>query len=274
MALDSIYILGKFAACLALAASLSVTAAPVKWPGEQKVAISLSYDDALLSQLQHAIPALNRHSLKASFYLSLSSPVVQTHIQQWRQAAEQGHELGNHTLFHPCSKRMLGRDWVKSYNDLSTIPVEEMRQRLITANAFLYALDGKTQRTFTPPCFDTRAADGNYVELVRHLFVSVKGDEKLPSGFAHLYMPEEGASAKKMIAEIQRIARRAKLINVLFHGVGGDYLAVDAGEHEKLLQYLAGNEDRYWVDTYLNIIQHVNAQESAMTDNLKGTSNN
>ena len=41
---------------------------------------------------------------------------------------------------------------------------------------------------------------------------------------------------------------------MLFHGVGGDHLAVATAEHNKLLDYLLANKDRYWVDTYRNIV--------------------
>ena len=91
-------------AIFAVAASW-VTAAqsaptPWVWPHQARAAVSLAYDDALNSQLDFAVPALNRHGLKASFYLTLSSDTVRTRLAAWRTVAAQGHELGNHTLFH------------------------------------------------------------------------------------------------------------------------------------------------------------------------------
>ena len=44
------------------------------WPDGQKMAISLSYDDALNSHLDNVIPALNKHGLVASFYLNPRVP--------------------------------------------------------------------------------------------------------------------------------------------------------------------------------------------------------
>ena len=46
-----------------------------------------------------------------------------------------------------------------------------------------------------------------------------------------------------------------KLINLIFHGIGGDHLAVSNDAHDELLAYLASNSDKYWVDTYLNIMK-------------------
>src|SRR3546814_1913747 len=65
--------------------------------------LSLAYDDALDSQLDNAIPALDRHGFHASFYLPLAAATLRTRLDEWRAAAARGHELGNHTLFHQCS---------------------------------------------------------------------------------------------------------------------------------------------------------------------------
>ncbi len=74
----------------------------VTWPSGAKAAVSLSYDDTLNSQLDNAIPALNKYDLKGSFYLSVANAPLRLRMEEWRQAAKQGHELGNHTIYHPC----------------------------------------------------------------------------------------------------------------------------------------------------------------------------
>ena len=58
--------------CIALAGD------PFAWPQGRKAAVSLAYDDALPSHLDTAIPALDRHGLKGSFYLQLSRDTVWT----------------------------------------------------------------------------------------------------------------------------------------------------------------------------------------------------
>src|SRR4051812_15529299 len=89
---------------LALVVSSSQAAQPAfSWPNGARAAVNLAYDDALDSQLSNAIPALNRHKLKGTFYLQLSSPTIGARLPEWRAAAAAGHELANHTLFHQCS---------------------------------------------------------------------------------------------------------------------------------------------------------------------------
>lgn len=234
-----------------------VQAAAPTWPGKAKVAISLSYDDALASQLDHAVPALDKYQIKASFYPTLSSPVMAARMDEWRKAALSGHELGNHTLFHPCSASKLGRSWVLPHNDLDKRTLVQIQDEVNTANAFLKAIDGRTLRTYTPPCLDTDVADGNYLKVIAKDFVSIKTGEDFPKGFSVLLMPD-GQSGAELIQYVKKNAKKAKLIHILFHGIGGDYMSVKPEDHEQLLKFLADNRDIYWTDTYINIMTHLN----------------
>ena len=122
-------------------------APPFAWPDGARAAVSLSYDDALPSQLDNAIPALDRHGLKGTFYLILSAESVRTRMDDWRAAARNGHELGNHSLFHPCSAKGADRAWVTPDNDLDATTVAQMRAQLIVASTMLQAIDGEHERT-------------------------------------------------------------------------------------------------------------------------------
>ncbi|HEY4937013.1 MAG TPA: polysaccharide deacetylase family protein, partial [Puia sp.] len=71
------------------------------WQGKQ-CAVVLTYDDAIDQQLDNAVPVLDSLGLKATFYITAYSTSMQTRMNEWRQLSVSGHELGNHTLFHPC----------------------------------------------------------------------------------------------------------------------------------------------------------------------------
>lgn len=239
--------------------SLPLAAAPaIQWPGEAKVAVSLSYDDALNSQLDHVVPTLDKYQIKASFYPALASPVIPARLEEWRKAALSGHELGNHTFFHPCSASKPGRTWVQPQNDLDKRTLVQIQGEVTAANTFLKAIDGRTERTYTPPCLDSDVADGNYLKVVAKEFVAIKTAEGFPEGFAVLVMPD-GQSGKELIEFVKTSAKSAKLVHVLFHGVGGDHMAVTPAAHEELVKYLAENKKDYWTDTYISIMKHVKA---------------
>ena len=87
------------------------------WNGK-KCAVVLTYDDALNIHLDKVIPMLNSYQLKGTFYLIGNSSVVSKRIAEWRIAAKQGHELGNHTLNHPCDGSLPGRGFVTAEPNL------------------------------------------------------------------------------------------------------------------------------------------------------------
>ena len=262
----------RFGLMLVLALFQAANAAeptPFKWPGGAKAAVSLSYDDALPSQLDNALPALNALGLKATFYLTLANDAVAQRLPEWRRAAAQGHELGNHSLFHPCSKSAPGRDWVAPYRDLDSTSVEAMRQEVILANTFLQAIDGQTERTYTAPCVDLLAAGKPYLPAIQTAFVGIKsraGGVAPDMATFNRYdvgtaMPD-GLNGEQLIAVVQQAAAQGTLASITFHGIGGDYLSVSKEAHEALLKHLATRRDVYWVDSFVNITRHVRSVQA------------
>lgn len=259
------------AALLAVAAPVPHAADAFSWPGGAHAAVSLSYDDALDSQLDHAIPALDRAGLKGSFYLQLSNPAVGKRMAAWRAAAARGHELGNHSLFHQCSRSAPGHEWVQPARDLDTTSVAQMRDQVTLANTMLEAIDGRRERTYTLPCGDRLAAGRDYLPAVAGEFVAVKvggGDGVIPSmaGLDPLAVPvlaPVGLSGKELIAIVERAGRQGTMVNFTFHGVGGDYLQTSAEAHRELVDWLAAHRGEYWTDTFLNIMRHVRQRQAA-----------
>jgi len=240
-----------------------------RWPADIKAAVSLGYDDALDSQIDVAVPALNKHGLKASFYLQLSNPSVDRRMQEWRAAAQLGHELGNHTLFHQCSSAPADRAWVQAHRDLDTTSVAQMKDQIGIANTMLHAIDGKRERTFTAPCGDLRARGEHYLAAVKADFVAIKagGGSGIVVSMAALdlhavsVLAPTDMSGKQLIDLVKAAVAKGTMLNLTFHGVGGDYLAVSKEAHEQLLAYLAANRATIWTDTFLNIARHVQAQQ-------------
>lgn len=255
--------------CVWLTGAGSVAAKPFSWPHGAKAAVSLAYDDTLASQLDVALPALNAQGLKASFYLQLSSPLLTARLSEWRAAAAQGHELGNHTLFHQCSASKPGREWVAAENNLDSISAVQLVQQIRLANSMLFAIDGKTERTFTAPCGDELAGGQPYLPLIYSDFVAIKAktgaivaDMAQLNVYAVEVIAPVGSSGAELIALVKQAAQYGTMVNFTFHGIGGDHLSVSADAHAELLAYLAANRDIYWTDSFLNIMRHIRAQRA------------
>ncbi|WP_341228251.1 polysaccharide deacetylase family protein [uncultured Arcticibacterium sp.] len=233
------------------------------WHGK-KAAVVLTYDDALHVHLDNAIPALNKHGLKGSFYLTAFSEASKERITDWRTAAQQGHELGNHTLYHPCDASKPGRDWVSDEKDLSKYSTERILNEIKMTNAFLEAIDGQKERTFAYTCGDTETSEGSFIEAIKNDFIASRGVK------AELNLIEQtnlqnvncfvvnGHSGSELIAWVKNAEKNNALITILFHGVGGGHgLNVSLEAHEQLLEYLEKNQEDIWTTTFIDAAKYV-----------------
>src|SRR5690606_4405322 len=147
--------------------------------------------------------------------------------------------------------------WVRPEHDLDALTVAQMRDQVALANTMLHAIDGSTGFTYTAPCGDRAAADGEYIGAVAPLFLGVKlvGGDVVPDMWAldRAAVPAAvpvDATGAELIALVEEAGRRGTMVNFTFHGIGGDHLAVSREAHEQLLAFLAANRDLYWTDTF------------------------
>ena len=240
------------------------------WPQGRRAAVSLAYDDALDSHLDNAIPALDHHGFKASFYLPLARPSLWARTEDWRAAARKGHEFGNHSLFHQCSARGAGREWVAPSQELDATTVAQMVAQIEFADTLLTQLDDRTvPRSYAVPCGDRHAKDGDYVDAIAGRFIGVKvpggavvADMAALDPSAVPVLAPEGMSGAQLIALVEEAGRKGTMVNLTFHGVGGDYLQVSNEAHEALLAWLDAHRDAYWVATFGEIMQWVREQRA------------
>src|SRR5919112_220284 len=75
--------------------------AAFSWPDGKTIALSLSFDDARLSQVEGGTALLDGYGIKATFFVVPAQ--VKERLDGWKKAVSNGHEIGNHTLTHPCS---------------------------------------------------------------------------------------------------------------------------------------------------------------------------
>lgn len=247
----------KTLVALALSLVCGVSAASAhEWPHGAKAAIVLTYDDALDSQLDHAVPDLDAEGFKGTFFLA---NVKLADVPRWRAVAAEGHELGNHTVFHACPASKYSTE--PRYTS-ETYTVEAMLQEIEQQNVLLTALDGKQTHGFASPCGQTLAGGVNYLEALRaaKLVTYVRGvytsPEDLRADVARIdpmHVPSHGFEAGVTGAQLIDFAKQAEAGGgmgvYLFHGVGGDYLQVSDAAHRELIAWLAAHRSEVWVTT-------------------------
>jgi len=144
-----------------------------RWPDGQQAAISLSFDDARLSQLDRGLPILDSHGVKATFYVVPRN--VQERLADWKKAAANGHEIANHSLRHPCTGNF---SWSRE-KALENYTLEEMEHELDEASMAIERLFGTRPTTFAYPCGQKFVGRGlatkTYVTLIAERFIVGRG---------------------------------------------------------------------------------------------------
>jgi peptidoglycan-N-acetylglucosamine deacetylase len=249
--------------CFQLLAATTATAQITPaWQGK-KCAVVITYDDAINEHLDNAVPLLDSLGLKATFYVTAFSTSVQTRMVEWKKLATSGHELGNHTLFHPCMGGK-GREWVKAEYDLNNYSVQRMIDETRMTNLFLQSLDGKTKRTFAFTCGDMKIEDSSFIGGMKNDFIAARAvrNEMHKIKEIDLYNVDcymvNNHSFEEMKVWVDKAVQTNSLLVILFHGVGGgNGLDVSIPAHRKLLIYIKQNEKDIWVAPMVEIAAHV-----------------
>jgi peptidoglycan/xylan/chitin deacetylase (PgdA/CDA1 family) len=210
---------------------------------DDKAIVSLTYDDALPSQLNNALPALNEYGFKTTFFIG----DVSADPAPWKEARAEGHELGSHTLSHPCTAAL---DWVKPGNASEDFDLKRMASELEAQISMLETLGQNNPFSFAYPCGTTWVGKEHtsFVPLIEEHFIAARGVEggivtrltdamNVPAYFF------EGPT-QLFIERIEAAIQINGWVVFGFHGIGGDYLAVSDEDHRTLLKRLSGLTDK------------------------------
>jgi peptidoglycan-N-acetylglucosamine deacetylase len=247
-----------------LAATCAPADAQFSWPHGRTAALALTYDDAMHSQLDVAIPQLDAAGFRATFFLD--GDITPDDMLRWRKARRSGHELGNHSMFHPCPRAMLPdrRNYFTEDYD-----VDRMLGEIAAMNNVLFGIDGARARTYSVPCSQMRVGGVDYTRALRESglikYVRTGGDpyKSVITDLAALdvfqvpsFGPVDKPGATVLIAYADRV-RSARGLGVLqFHGTGGDYLEVTAQAHQQLLDWLRQHPE-VWVAPFQEVMDYV-----------------
>ncbi|VAW11306.1 hypothetical protein MNBD_BACTEROID03-275 [hydrothermal vent metagenome] len=74
----------------------------------------------------------------------------------------------------------------------------------------------------------------------------------------------EDVAGKELIAYVEKAAEQGTVATIMFHSVGGGYINISKQAHNELLEYLHTNQDKFWVDTFQNITQHIKSERKRL----------
>jgi hypothetical protein len=235
-------------------AGLAAAAWGGPWPDGKKAAVALTYDDALASQLDTALPALDAAGLKGTFFLT-GLGIQQNDIARWRAAAAGGHELGNHTIFHACSRTAYPAP--ERYTT-ETYTVDTMLMEIRAMNTMLRAIDGKTSHAMATPCGAHVAGSTDYLPALRQSALvrydrGAGGTPGDPLDVPSVWF-SGNATAADMIKAVEDAEKTGGMVVFGFHGIGGDYLSTSAEAHAEFVAWLKAHTSTVWVAPFSTVM--------------------
>lgn len=244
------------------------TAAGV-WPDGAACAVSLSYDDAVPVHHQSVAPLLEQHGLRGTFYL-LARAIENT--AAWKGVAARGHELGNHSLFHPCRRDAGNAGWLAGDYDLASYTPRRFRDELAVANLVLDLLDGGRPRTYGNNCTHLtigRGAEEQPMDpILAPMFVAARGtitnrvvDPARPVFTRLGHFSGDQKTFAQLRDEIEAARAQGGWIIYMFHGVGAGThnLFIDDDEHRRLIEWLDRERASIWTAPVVDVARHLQA---------------
>ena len=228
------------------------------WPNGIKAAVSLSSDDGPPSQLDKAVPILDQHGIKGTFYVNpVPGPRFERHVARWQAAMENGHELANHTVSHPCSGNF---GFVSAERALELWSLERIEADVLQAEEALRRwLRGIKEHSFAYPCGQTFVGRGSerrsYVPVIARHFRVARGlgesanDPRICDLHCLSSWMVVGVTGEQMISMLQPAIEAVHWDIFCFHGIGGDHHRVDVEPYEELVRYLAEQAPQIWTAT-------------------------
>ena len=234
------------------------------WPEGKEMALSLTFDDARLSNVDVGLELFRKHDAKVTFYVNPGP--MEERIDQWKEAVADGHEIGNHSIIHPCSGNFT---WARS-KALDGYSLASMREELIEANQQIEQMLGVRPISFAYPCGQSYVGRGtstqSYVPLIAELFQSGRGwlneapNDPYYVDFAQVQgMEMDGKSFEYDILPLLTAAHNSGSWLVLAgHEIGEEGRQTTRTEMlNKLLTHIREYADDIWLAPVGEVTQHI-----------------
>ena len=239
---------------------------PGPWGSNYECALSLTFDDGMDSQLETAVPLLAKSNLHGTFYVNPSGSDWRKKLLPWETVAGYGHEIGNHTISHPCACAFKEN----RSNCLETMTLEDIDWEVGEGKRRISeAIPIQDDFTFCYPCYHAHVGEGikrqSYVPVVAkyHSAGRGKGDyanHPLTSDIHHLYsFPVERHALSEMIVLIEETAVQKRWVILTFHGISEGHLSVNKSDFKGLCEYLQKHNKRIWTAPVVNVSKAIGA---------------
>ena len=235
------------------------------------MALSLTFDDARVTQLETGIPILDEFEISSTFYLSPN--FAEPRLAEWKKAASDGHEMGNHTMSHPCSG---GYEFARQ-NALEVYDLERMATDIDDASRWITDHFGNPPCSFAYPCGQTFVGRGSsnrsYIPLVAERFLSGRcfnhptpvypWQVDLAQTWSH---DVDRLSPKAVIGVLEDGLNKGLWVVLTSHDIAPDHSQGIAPDSLRAIgHWVRDKGSAVWADTVGSVAAHIDAQQSSRT---------
>jgi peptidoglycan-N-acetylglucosamine deacetylase len=243
-----------------------------RWPGDRLLAISLTFDDAMNTQLDNVAPILKKHRLSATFFVSTGRGPWTERKKEWQQLAADGNEIGNHTVNHPCLLKEIephSQDYTpeKMEAELRDAAVDIVKT--IGSHRGLVFAYPCGNMSFGPPREQAKNQALYLTYVSRYAFAArgyETGGAQDPDDMNILTIRDVGMTEGKNFASLLDMAEPAVLGNnwgvYCFHGVGGEWLAIKAETLDELAAYLERHSE-IWTTSFGDAVRYIQERKAS-----------
>lgn len=222
----------------------------LKWKDGKKAVFMLAFDDSAPSQLKNVVPELEKRKMVGNFYLVTGHGLWAMLHKQWEEAAKSPYvSVANHTFTH------------KGVNN-----AQELEPELAKCNEVLYNLHPEHK----PPYLLGFGKPGGvpwkvtpeevHTALEKHHLIERPAFAGPPINFK---TPEETT------AFVDATLQKGEMGQLVFHGVGGDWLVTSVDWFTAILDKLVSVRDQMWITDIISWHQYATERSSAEVKELK-----
>ncbi|NQU88200.1 MAG: polysaccharide deacetylase family protein, partial [Mariniphaga sp.] len=240
------------------------------WPEGKNMGLSLTFDDARLSQIDKGIPILDKYNIKASFYVS--PDLMEQRIDGWKKAVANGHDIGNHSVVHPCSGNFT---WARN-RAIEDYTLKSMYAELDSATRIIQNVLGITPNSYAYPCGQTfigkEKQTQSIVPLISSMFetgrtwMNEAPNDPVYCDMAQLTgMEMDGKSFEQIKVLIENARKTGSWLVLAGHetDTGGDQTTL-LNTLEAICEYASDPANEIWIDNVHNIAKYVREKRGSL----------
>lgn len=235
--------------------------------GRHQGAVSLTFDDGEACQREKAIPLMDERGIKGTFYLCTYGDNWRERLGPWIDVGRTGHEIGNHSCRHVCSKNFFDGSY-----GLEDMTVDEVEADMLLAQERLVQIaPHQDDWTFCYPCYSQDAGAGErretYIPAAAKHFLAARGgpwgeySSTNPPGSVDLAfvwgIPVLRSSGFELIGRVEDAVARGHWIVFAFHEIDGSRLTVATYDFKMLVDHLARESERIWTAPFVDVARRV-----------------